>query len=73
MKNENSGKNRVLDAKAVTQLNSVRVSFLNRKENGGSLAKSASACAGSAIVKLMIALAIKLMGKLIFVGIFVAN
>ena len=33
-------KGRVLDAKTVTQLNSVRVSFMNRKENGGSLAKA---------------------------------
>ena len=33
-------KGRVLDAKTVTQLNSVRVSFVNRKENGGSLAKA---------------------------------
>ena len=39
LKNGNSGKNRVLDAKVVTQLNSVRVSFVNRKENGGSFAK----------------------------------
>ena len=31
---------RVVDAKSVTQLNSVRVSFVNRKENGGSLAKA---------------------------------
>ena len=33
-------KGRVLDAKTVTQLNSVQVSFVNRKENGGSLAKA---------------------------------
>ena len=32
-------KERVLDAKTVTQLNSVRVSFVNRRENEGSLAK----------------------------------
>ena len=30
----------VLDAKTVTQLNSVRVSFMNRKENEGSLANA---------------------------------
>jgi len=36
-------KGRVLDAKTVTQLNSVRVSFVNRKENGGSLAKAPAA------------------------------
>ena len=30
----------MLDAKTVTQLNSVRVIFVNRKENGGSLAKA---------------------------------
>ena len=30
----------MLGAKAVTQLNSVRVSFVNRKENGVSLAKA---------------------------------
>ena len=36
----NSGKDRVLGAKVVTQLNSVRVSFASRKENGGSLAKA---------------------------------
>ena len=34
---------RVLDAKLATQLNSVRVSFVNRKENGGSLAKAPAA------------------------------
>ena len=33
-------KGRVLDAKTMTQLNSVQVSFVNRKENGGSLAKA---------------------------------
>ena len=33
-------KGRVLGAKTVTQLNSVRVSFVNRKENRGSLAKA---------------------------------
>jgi len=33
-------KGRVLDVKTVTQLNSVRVSFVNRKENGDSLAKA---------------------------------
>ena len=33
-------KRRVLDAKTVTQLNSVRVSFMNRKEDEGSLAKA---------------------------------
>jgi len=36
-------KGRVLDVKTVTQLNSVRVSFVNRKENGGSLAKAPAA------------------------------
>ena len=33
-------KGRVLDVKTVTQLNSVRVSFMNRKENRGSIAKA---------------------------------
>ena len=33
-------KGRVLGAKIVTQLNSVQVSFVNRKENRGSLAKA---------------------------------
>ena len=36
-------KRRVLDAKTVTQLNSVRVSFMNRKEDEGSLAKAPAA------------------------------
>ena len=42
-------KGRVLDAKTVTQLNSVRVSFVNRKENGGFFSKSASSRTGSAV------------------------
>jgi hypothetical protein len=37
---EKKKKGRVLDAKAVTQLNSVRVSFVNRKGNRGYLAKA---------------------------------
>jgi hypothetical protein len=36
-------KGRVLDVKAVAQLNSVRVSFMNRKENEDSLAKAPAA------------------------------
>ena len=36
-------KGRVLDVKTVTQLNSVRVSFVNRKENVGCLAKAPAA------------------------------
>ena len=33
-------KERVLDAKTLTQLKNVRVSFMNRKENRGSIAKA---------------------------------
>ena len=36
-------KGRVPDAKTVTQLNSVSISFVNTKENGGSLAKAPAA------------------------------
>ena len=47
MKNRNLSKSRELDAKAVTQVHSVQVSFANRKENGDSFAKEPTRAVGA--------------------------
>ena len=43
LKNMNSNRSMVLDAKTVTHLNSARVSFVNRRKNGDSFAKALAA------------------------------